>query len=58
MIDVMEVLPTKTELVNKAEKYSKVDGSISFAKGYRTALKDVMPYIQDYFKEKVNRLIK
>jgi len=59
---VMRVKPkeelSKQSIIDEAENYDGSDGSIAFAKGVRYALKLAMPYLQDYWRGKFERLIK
>lgn len=49
---------SKESIIDEAEKYNNMNGSIAFAKGVRYMAKLVMPYVQDYWKSKIQKLIK
>jgi len=49
---------SKENIIDQAEKYNSTNGSIAFAKGVRYMAKLVLPYVQDYWKGKIKKLIK
>ena len=61
-MELMEAKPqdklSKQSVIDEAEKYDGTNGSIAFAKGVRYAIKLVLPYIQDYWIGKFEKLIK
>ncbi len=61
-MEVMEAKPkdklSKQSIIDEAEKYDGSNGSIAFAKGVRFAIRLALPYIQDYWRGKFERLIK
>ena len=59
MSDILEPKEklSKESIIDEAEGYNNINGSIAFAKGVRYMAKLVLPYIQDYWKGKIKRLI-
>jgi len=58
-------IPDKKELVKEALKYDKrgdsgylVTPSTAFSKGVRLGITICLPFIQDYFKNKLEKIIK
>ncbi len=56
---------TKDDITNEALKYDekakggyKTTPSVAYAKGFRKALMFVLPYVQDSFRYKIEKLIK
>jgi hypothetical protein len=56
MVDTQEKMSKET-VIDEAERYENSRGPIAFAKGVRWAVKAILPYVQDYWKNKVKRLI-
>lgn len=66
-VEAAKRLPTKEDLTDEALKYDKksqlteeyeISPSTAFAKGLRRGITLSLPFIQDYFKGKIEKLIK
>jgi len=58
-MEMMEkVLPTKEELVEEAIKYENTKSSIAYSKGVRRGIQLSLHFVQDYWKGKLEKLIK
>jgi len=53
-----KVLPTKEELVEEAIKYENTKSSIAYSKGVRRGIQLSLHFVQDYWKGKLEKLIK
>ena len=59
MITTMnKTIPSKEELTQEAEKYSKADASIAYIKGVRRGITLCLDFVQDSFRSKISKLIK
>lgn len=58
----MSEVPTKENVVDKAvsldtEENRRLNPSIIYSRGYRQCIRDLLPYIQDYYKNRVRKII-
>ena len=53
-----KTIPSKEELTKEAEKYAEADSSIAYIKGVRRGINLCLAFVQDSFRNKIERLIK
>ena len=53
-----KTIPSKDELTQEAEKYTKAEGHLAYIKGVRRGIQLCLSFVQDSFRGKIEKLIK